>query len=123
MNPTSLSFCLSYSSTLTLMKLFLLPSGSISMHQREEPANTLYAFMGTYHSAYFFNSYRFPAPCFLQYSRISVNSVVPQVPDASKITRFKQDFLEDLQAVFKHLVDLTEPICQAIDSASSYDHL
>ena len=39
-----------------------------------------------------------------------------KVPDASKITRFKQDFLEDLRVVFDHLVDLTEPICQAIDS-------
>lgn len=39
-----------------------------------------------------------------------------KVPDASKITRFKQDFLEDLQMVFDKLVDLTEPICQAIDS-------
>ena len=39
-----------------------------------------------------------------------------KVPDASKITRFKQDFLEDLQSVFDHLVDMTEPICQAIDA-------
>jgi transposase len=39
------------------------------------------------------------------------------VPDASKITRFKQDFLRDLQSMFHHLVDLTEPICQAIDSS------
>jgi len=39
-----------------------------------------------------------------------------KVPDASKITRFKQDFLSDLQSVFDRLVDLTEPICQAIDS-------
>lgn len=39
-----------------------------------------------------------------------------KVPDASKITRFKQDFLLDLQIVFDNLVDLTEPICQAIDS-------
>ena len=39
-----------------------------------------------------------------------------KVPDTSKITRFKQDFLEDLQLVFDNLVDLTEPICQAIDS-------
>ena len=40
-----------------------------------------------------------------------------KIPDASKITRFKQDFLSDLQQVFDHLVDLTEPICQAIDAA------
>ena len=42
-----------------------------------------------------------------------------KVPDASKITRFKQDFLGDLQSVFDNLVDLTEPICQAIDSAKA----
>ena len=34
------------------------------------------------------------------------------VPDASKFTRFKQDFLLDLQSMFDHLVDLTEPVCQ-----------
>ena len=39
-----------------------------------------------------------------------------KVPDASKLTRFKQDFLEDLQTVFDHLVNVTEPICQAMDS-------
>ena len=39
-----------------------------------------------------------------------------KVPDASKITRFKQGFLDDLQTVFDNLVDITEPICQAIDS-------
>lgn len=37
------------------------------------------------------------------------------VPDASKVTRFKQDFLLDLQSMFHNLVDLTEPICQKID--------
>jgi len=42
-----------------------------------------------------------------------------KVPDASKITRFKQDFLLDLQSVFDRLVDLTEPICQAIDAAKA----
>ncbi len=42
-----------------------------------------------------------------------------KVPDASKITRFKQDFLDDLQLVFDKLVDVTEPICQAIDSANA----
>ena len=40
-----------------------------------------------------------------------------KIPDASKITRFKQDFLDDLQLVFDSLVDITEPICHAIDSA------
>ena len=37
------------------------------------------------------------------------------VPDASKFTRFKQDFLLDLQSMFDHLVELTEPICQRFD--------
>src|SRR5699024_12539486 len=35
---------------------------------------------------------------------------------SSKITRFKQDFLMDLQSVFDHLVDITEPICHDIDN-------
>lgn len=39
------------------------------------------------------------------------------VPDASRFTRFKQDFLLDLQSMFHHLVDLTEPICQKLDPA------
>lgn len=39
-----------------------------------------------------------------------------KVPDASKLTRFKQDFLLDLQFMFHNLVDLTEPICQNIDA-------
>ena len=37
------------------------------------------------------------------------------VPDASKFTRFKQDFLMDLQSMFDHMVDITEPICQKLD--------
>lgn len=37
------------------------------------------------------------------------------VPDASKFTRFKQDFRLDLQSMFDRLVDLTEPICQSIN--------
>jgi hypothetical protein len=38
-----------------------------------------------------------------------------RIPDASRFTRFKQEFLLDLQSFFDHLVDVTEPICQAID--------
>ncbi len=34
--------------------------------------------------------------------------------DASKFTRFKQDFLLDLQSMFDHMVDMTEPICQKL---------
>ena len=39
------------------------------------------------------------------------------VTDGSKFTCFKQDFLSDLQSMFDHLVDLTEPICQNLDPA------
>ena len=53
---------------------------------------------------------------FLHYSRhLREFCDFTKVPDASKITRFKQDFIEDLQSVFDHLVDITEPICQDID--------
>ena len=41
------------------------------------------------------------------------------VPDGSKFTRFKQDFLSDLQSMFDHLVDLTESICQKLNPAIS----
>lgn len=63
---------------------------------------------------------------FLHYSRhLRKFCGFDKVPDASKITRFKQDFADDLKDLFEHLVDLTEPICQAIDSAranmSSFD--
>lgn len=57
---------------------------------------------------------------FLTYSRpLREFCGFSKVPDASKITRFKQEFLSDLQSVFDNLVDLTEPICQAIDSAKA----
>ena len=57
---------------------------------------------------------------FLNYSRhLREFCGFSKVPDASKITRFKQEFLSDLQLVFDNLVDITEPICQAIDSAKS----
>ena len=39
-----------------------------------------------------------------------------KVPDASKFTRFKQDFAPYLEAMFHSLVDYTEPICQSIDA-------
>ena len=57
---------------------------------------------------------------FLQYSKpLRDFCGFSKVPDASKITRFKQDFLDDLQSVFDRLVDITEPVCQAIDSAKA----
>ena len=40
-----------------------------------------------------------------------------KVPDASKFTRFKQDFLPFLEEMFSSMVDYTEPLCKAIDSA------
>ena len=53
---------------------------------------------------------------FLHYSRhLREFCGFTKVPDASKITRFKQDFLEDLQSVFDNLVDVTDPLCQDID--------
>ncbi len=39
-----------------------------------------------------------------------------KVPDASKFTRFKQDFLPCLEQMFSSLVDFTEPICMEIDA-------
>ena len=38
-----------------------------------------------------------------------------KVPDASKLTRFKQDFCEHIRGVFENLVELTESICREID--------
>lgn len=45
--------------------------------------------------------------------------VSPKFRTPPKITRFKQDFEDDIQCVFHHLVDITEPICQAIDPEKS----
>ena len=60
---------------------------------------------------------------FLAYSKpLSEFCGFSKVPDASKIARSKQDFLEDLQLVFDNLVDLNKPICQAIDSAKADTH-
>lgn len=41
---------------------------------------------------------------------------IDNVPDASKWTRFKQNFADYLQQMFIALVDITEPICKSIDS-------
>jgi hypothetical protein len=40
-----------------------------------------------------------------------------RVPDASKLTRFKQDFCDYIRHVFERLVDMTEPICREMDAA------
>jgi hypothetical protein len=39
-----------------------------------------------------------------------------KIPDASKLTRFKQNFCEHIRAVFERLVELTEPICREMDA-------
>lgn len=57
---------------------------------------------------------------FLHYSRhLREFCGFDKVPDASKITRFKQHFLDDLNVFFLRLVDMTEPICQQIDSVKA----
>ena len=54
---------------------------------------------------------------FLEYSKdLREFCGFAKVPDASKITRFKQEFTDDLQLFFDSLVDLTEPILQEIDA-------
>ena len=54
---------------------------------------------------------------FLEYSKdLREFCGFAKVPDASKITRFKQEFIDDLQMFFDSLVDLTEPILQEIDA-------
>lgn len=40
-----------------------------------------------------------------------------KVPDGSKFTRFKQDFLSHFENLFNLLVDFTEPLCRLIDAA------
>ena len=44
------------------------------------------------------------------------------VPDASKITHFRQDFVQYIKMVFDSLVEITEPICREID-AKKADYL
>lgn len=39
-----------------------------------------------------------------------------KVPDASKFTRFKQDFEPHIEQMFSAMVDYTEPICMSIDA-------
>ena len=39
-----------------------------------------------------------------------------KIPDAPMITRFRQNFIGYINALFDKLVDITEPICREIDS-------
>jgi hypothetical protein len=41
------------------------------------------------------------------------------IPDAGKITAFKQTFVEYIGLIFENFVDATEPICQALDPKKS----
>jgi len=45
-----------------------------------------------------------------------------KIPDASKFTRFRQNFVSHLQTMFDKLVEITEPICREID-AKKADYL
>lgn len=45
-----------------------------------------------------------------------------KVPDASKVTRFRQDFVSYINLMFDRLVEITEPICREID-AKKADYL
>ena len=57
---------------------------------------------------------------FLHYSRhLRKFCDFEKVPDASKLPRFKQDFLEDIKTVFEKLVNLTKPVCQTIDPSKA----
>ena len=38
-----------------------------------------------------------------------------KVPDAAKLTRFRQEFLPYIMEVFEQMVELTEPICREMD--------
>ena len=40
-----------------------------------------------------------------------------KVPDAAKLTCFKQDFCDHIRDVFERLVEMTEPICREMDAA------
>ena len=42
-----------------------------------------------------------------------------KIPDASKLTRFKQTFCEYIREVFENLVEITEPICREMDKELS----
>lgn len=45
--------------------------------------------------------------------------VFSKVPDASKVIRFNQDFINSILLVFDNFVDFTELICQSINSVKA----
>lgn len=57
---------------------------------------------------------------FLQYSKpLRDFCGFNKVPNASKTTRFKQEFEDDIETIFNNLVDITEPIFQSVDTQKS----
>ena len=73
--------------------------------------------MGSHYPAYFSIPTDTLLLTFFEYSKDQrVFCGFSKVPDASKITRFKQAFTNDLQVFFDSPVDLTEPILQEIDA-------
>ena len=91
------------------------------MHQRAEPKIPFTSFpVGFDHPTYFSIPTSPTTLTFLAYSKpLREFCGFSKVPDASKITPFQTGLLDDLQLVFDNLVDVTEPICQAIDSAKA----
>ena len=76
--------------------------------------------MGFDYTTYFLYPYRSASLTFLAYSKpLREFCGFTKVPDASKNHTFQTGLLDDLQFVFDKLVDVTEPICQAIDSAKA----
>ena len=111
MSLTNFSFCHCFNPTLTLMKLSRFSSRNASMYQRQIPQIPIpfvRPFMSFEHSTSHYSRH-FRELC-------GFNKIIS---DTSKITRFKQDFLSELEDLFSHLVDLTEPICQVIDPSKA----
>ena len=52
-------------------------------------------------------------------NRFVISAVLPKSLMPLRLHASKRDFLDDLQLVFDKLVDITEPICQAVDSAKA----
>jgi len=58
---------------------------------------------------------------FLKYSKDLRNFCgFDKVLDGSKFTRFKQDFVSDLETMFSSLIDITEPISHKIDNEKAF---
>lgn len=118
---TNHSSFLCLNNTLTSVSIYPLPFTTTIMHHRAHPyipPDCLY--LDSDHPKNIFDPTDQLLLVFLHYSKLLRDFCgFKKVPDASKITRFKQDFLPDLQSVFDNLVDVTEPICQAIDAAKA----